>query len=94
MRRHAERALFNAQTQAKRALLSPSWKLNMILPNKKLCPLKHDLSFLNANYASYYFSIFKLTVEWQFLQTPIYEHTLILFLILKIYPTPIIMGII
>ena len=38
------------------------------------------------------FRILKLTVEWQFLQTPIYEHPLIFVLILKIYQPHIIMN--
>ena len=31
--------IFNVRRHAKRALLSPSWKLNMILPNKKFMSL-------------------------------------------------------
>ena len=57
----SKRALLNTRQQAKRAHLSPSSRVNMILMSLFKCKL---YCLFNC-----YFRIFKLTVEWQFLDS-------------------------
>ena len=82
----------NARRQAKRALLSPSAKLNVVLS----CPLAECscyLSFFNAKYTTYLIIILKFSK--QFWDSYLSTHSIYYyyFLILKIYQKHIIMGI-